>query len=339
MTTVRMSDVASRAGVSMKTVSNVLNGYPHITARTRAKVEAAIAELDYKPNVSARSLRKGRVGVIALAVPQLAAPYFAELAAAVSRAAKRQGVAVLIEQTDGDPAAEKLVLDGLRDRLIDGILFSPAGPGHRPTAPARPIVLLGEHQYAGLDNVAVDSARAAYDATAHLLGLGRRRIAVIGDAAEAAQRTGYRKALQAAGLIAEPALELRRPGSHFGGTDRQHGAGAMRRLLKLPEPPDAVVCGNDLLALGALRVLGEAGLSVPGDVAVMGFGDLGDGRHHSPALSTVSPDREQLAELALTLLLDRIAGTGPPGPRQLTVPHTLKLRDSTHSLAVTPARA
>ena len=130
--TTRLSDVAARAGVSVKTVSNVINDYPHITAQTRAKVEAAIAALDYRPNVSARSLRKGRSDFIALAIPEMASPYFAELGAAISRAAKRRGITVLIDQTEGEAAAEKLVLDGMRGQLIDGIIFSPI-----TTAPAK----------------------------------------------------------------------------------------------------------------------------------------------------------------------------------------------------------
>lgn len=141
--TVRMRDVAQRAGVSLKTVSNVINHYPHVTPATRARVETAIAELDYRPNLGARSLRSGRCGMIALAIPDLAQLYFAGLAAAVGRAAKNRGVAVLIEQTEGDAVAEQLVLDGLRDRLVDGILLWPTASAGA-AAPSRPVVLLGD---------------------------------------------------------------------------------------------------------------------------------------------------------------------------------------------------
>ncbi|MEU4601814.1 LacI family DNA-binding transcriptional regulator [Kribbella sp. NPDC023972] len=142
--TARMRDVAQRAGVSVKTVSNVLNHYPHVTPETRARVDAAIAELDYRPNLGARSLRKGRCGVIALVIPDLAVQYFAGLAGAVGRAAKKRGVAVLIEQTDGHGAAEDLALDGLRDRLVDGVLLWPTAPTGTAADPSRPVVLLGE---------------------------------------------------------------------------------------------------------------------------------------------------------------------------------------------------
>src|SRR3954470_17512629 len=328
----RLSDVAARAGVSVKTVSNVINNYPHITAQTRAKVEAAIAELEYTPNVSARSLRKGRSDFIALAVPEMASPYFAELGAAVSRAAKKRGITVLIDQTEGEPAAEKLVLDGMRGQLIDGIIFSPittapARIGHADTA--KPLLLLGERHAGGnLDHVAVDSVQAAYDATTHLISLGRRRVAAIGvgggAGTGAVRRKGYRKALKAAGLPHDPALELAGTGYH-----REDGAASMRALLELPERPDAVFCFNDLLALGALRTLAEAGLSVPADVAVGGFDDIEDGRSHSPTLTTTPPDKEWLAENAVSLRLERIAGTGSPARRDLCVPYSLQIREST----------
>jgi DNA-binding LacI/PurR family transcriptional regulator len=142
--TARMRDVAQRAGVSVKTVSNVLNHYPHVTPETRARVEAAIAELDYRPHLGARWLRKGRCGVIALVIPDLAVEYFARLAGAVGRAAKKRGVAVLIEQTDGHGAAEDLALDGLRDRLVDGVLLWPTAPTGTAADSSRPVVLLGE---------------------------------------------------------------------------------------------------------------------------------------------------------------------------------------------------
>ena len=329
--TSRLSDVAARAGVSVKTVSNVINDYPHITAQTRAKVESAIAALDYRPNVSARSLRKGRSDFIALAIPEMASPYFAELGAAISRAAKRRGITVLIDQTEGEAAAEKLVLDGMRGQLIDGIIFSPI-----TTVPAKltvaytgkPLVLLGERPAGGqFDRVAVDSVKASYDATTHLIALGRRRIAAIGvggTSTGAVRRKGYRKALKAAGLPHDPALELAGTGYH-----RPDGAASMRELLALPEPPDAVFCFNDLLALGALRTLADAGLKVPGDVAVVGFDDIDDGRYHAPSLTTISPDKEWLADNAVSLLLERIAGTGEAARRDLTVPYTLEIREST----------
>jgi DNA-binding LacI/PurR family transcriptional regulator len=162
--TARMRDVARRAGVSVKTVSNVINHYPHVTPSTRAKVEAAIAELDYRPNLGARSLRRGRCGVIALVIPDLAVEYFAGLAGAVGREAKKRGVAVLIEQTDGDRVVEDLALDGLRDRLVDGILLWPSASAGTAVAPSRPVVLLGKGRSdLAFDRVPIEPSQSPND--------------------------------------------------------------------------------------------------------------------------------------------------------------------------------
>lgn len=179
----RMRDVAQRAGVSLKTVSNVINHYSHVTPTTRARVEAAIAELDYRPDLGARLLRNGRCGMIALAVPDLATPPFARLAAAVGRAAKNRGIAVVIEQTEGDAGAEDHVLDGLRDRLVDGILFWPtAATGS--ASPSRPVVLLGDGRSdLTLDRVSLTQSSGHDTLAAAAVDLLLDRVAGIGPAA------------------------------------------------------------------------------------------------------------------------------------------------------------
>lgn len=147
-----MHDVAAVAGVSIKTVSNVINGYPYIRAETRARVEAAIEQLGYRVNLTARSLRRGRTGMIGLAVPELRLPYFAELADSVIRAADVRGVVVLIEQTSGSRERELEVLHGPRRHLTDGLIFSPLALGpqdHDEFAVDVPIVLLGERIFGG----------------------------------------------------------------------------------------------------------------------------------------------------------------------------------------------
>ena len=330
----RLSDVAARAGVSVKTVSNVINDYPHITAQTRAKVEAAIEALDYTPNVSARSLRKGRSDFIALAIPEMASPYFAELGAAISRAAKKRGITVLIDQTEGEAAGEKLVLNGMRGQLIDGIIFSPITTSPAKidlAATAKPLVLLGERHAGGtLDHVAVDSVQASFDATTHLISIGRRRIAAIGvgggAGTGAVRRKGYRKALKAAGLEHDPALELAGTGYH-----REDGAASMRALLALPEPPDAVFCFNDLLALGALRTLADAGLSVPGDVAVVGFDDIAMAAWPLHDLTTLRCDMQAMARESVRLVLRRIRDRRAENEVVVLVPDLVE-RSSTWAL-------
>jgi DNA-binding LacI/PurR family transcriptional regulator len=330
----RLKDVAERAGVSVKTVSNVVNGYVHVRPDTRARVMEAIAALDYRPNISARNLRGGRTGIIALAVPDFDIPYFAELAKYVVNAAARHGWTVLIDQTNGDPEQERLVASGIRDHMIDGLIFSPltlAGADLDAGAKATPMVLLGERVAHGpADHVAIDNVAAARDVTAHLVGLGRRRIAAIGaqhtaEAATARLRlAGYGEALRTAGLEHDEALIAPALAWH-----RADGAEAMSALLAAGARPDAVVCFNDTLALGAMRALHDAGLRVPDDVAVAGFDDIEDGRFSVPTLTTVAPDKADLARIAVDLLAARLTAAEGMPPSEQTVPHRLIPREST----------
>lgn len=329
-----LRDVAARAGVSVKTVSNVVNGYPHVTPTTRARVETALRELNYRPNVSARSLRRGRSGLIALALPELDAPYFAELAHSVIRVAEEHGWTVLIDQTDGLRDRELMVLDGIRPHLVDGLVVSPLATGREDLEARRddtPLVLLGERIFDGpADHVAIDNVAAARTATEHLLSIGRRRIAAVGDQAAAGsatawlRRAGYAAALGEAGVRLEPGYVV--PVDAY---RRQDGARAMAALLDLPTPPDAVFCFNDLMALGALRTLAERGVRVPDDVAVMGIDDIEDGRFSTPTLTTIAPDKAGIARLALDLLASRLTADDGHAPREVRAEFALIVREST----------
>ncbi|GAA0817142.1 LacI family DNA-binding transcriptional regulator [Spirilliplanes yamanashiensis] len=331
-----LKDVAARAGVSIKTVSNVVNGYVHVAPGTRARVQEAIDALGYRPNAAARQLRGGRSGVIALALPELQMPYFAELAGFIVQAAERHAWTVLIDQTDGQVERERNLVSGLRRHAIDGLIFSPlalAGGDLARGEAGTPMVLLGERVWHGpADHVAIDNTAAAGDAVRHLAGLGRRRIAAIGAQAQSSAITahqrlaGYRAALSECGLPYDASLVVA-----VDSFRRADGAAAMAALLDRADPPDAVFCFNDLLALGAIRTLLDRGVAVPDEVAVMGFDDIEDGRFSSPTLSTVSPDTARIARLAVDLLAERL-GEDPAeaaAPRELKVKHTLMLREST----------
>jgi len=330
---VTLRDVARRAGVSVRTVSNVVNDFPYVSPETRARVQKALDELGYRPNLVARNLRRGRTGMIALVVPELAVPYFAELADLVMAEAGEHGYTTIIDQTHGDIERERQIIHpSTRAMLFDGLIFSPLGMGEAELRQRvkTPIVLLGERiAGGGFDYVAFDNVAAARRATEHLIALGRRRIAAIGaqpwDHGETAQyRTqGYHDALVSAGRSVEPDLLVRTPHFH-----RADGAAAMARLLDLPEPPDAVFCFNDLLALGAIRTLLERGYRVPEDVAVIGFDDIEDGRYSTPTLTTVSPDKQRIAAAAVEYLLERLEGEDK-APRTLMVDFTLVVREST----------
>jgi len=330
-----LHDVANLAGVSIKTVSNVINDYPYIRPATREKVEAAIAQLGYQPNLTARSLRSGRTGVIGLALPELSLSYFAELADSVMKAAERRGVTVLIEQTGGDRDRELDVLTSSRRQLTDGLLFSALGLGQddaRLLEVPYPVVLLGERIFDGpTDHVTMRNVEAARAATEFLLERGHRRIAVVGAhegeviGSAGLRLAGYREALDAAGVEFDPGL--------IGYTDlwhRSNGARSMRELLASGVPFDAVFAFNDTLALGAMRVLQEAGIRVPDGVAVIGFDNLDEAQYSLPSLTTVDPGREEIAETAVRILLERIADkTGEQAPRELFADFSIVEREST----------
>ncbi|MEY9928974.1 LacI family repressor for deo operon, udp, cdd, tsx, nupC, and nupG [Catenulispora sp. GP43] len=335
-----LKDVAERAGVSIKTVSNVVNGYAFITPATRERVERAIAETGYRPNLGARSLRKGRTGFIVLAVPELDNPYFAELTGLVITAAHRRQWTVLVEQTQGSREREQAVITSMGPQRIDAAILSPLAmePADLLSAdPATPLVLLGERDIPGpADHVAIDNVAAARTVVEHLIGIGRRRIAVIGDqpgkngGTSALRTAGHRQALDAAGLPYDPGLVI--PVENY---QRADGAAAMAHLLALPEPPDAVFCCNDLLAIGAMRAGAERGVSVPDQVAIAGFDDIAEGSYSLPSLTTIAPDKAAIAEAAVNLADRRVdpirGGRGEKGaePQDVRAPFALKVREST----------
>jgi DNA-binding LacI/PurR family transcriptional regulator len=336
-------DVAEAAGVSVRTVSNVVSGHPHVSQHVRDRVTRAISELGYRPSELARSLKVGRSGLVGLVLPDLDDPYFAELTKVFVEEGSRRGLTVVIDQADGDPDRERLFIDRTQDgSLFDALVISPIGlkPVDLQAVDARrPVVFLGERLFPRFDQVMIDNRMAAREAVAHLIGTGRRRIAAIGaldgDTETSSLRlAGYSDALASAGIDEDASLV-----PVVDSFRRQAGASAMQALLDLPEPPDAVFCFTDPLALGALRALALRGLTAPGDVAVVGFDDVEDGRFSTPSLSTVSPDKRQIAVTAFDLLEAKLAGD-PPGGEALTIaPHRLEVRESSRAPATGVTRS
>ena len=327
-----MRDVAKLAEVSQRTVSNVVNGYRHVKPETRERVEAAIEALRYRPNVSAQKLRRGRTGMVALALPQIAAPYFAELADHVQRRAAERGITLLIDQTGGSRERELLVLDGYRSNIIDGLILSPLAVTPFDLTNRGldfPTVLLGESiDNGGVIHVSIDNVAAARAMTGHLLGLGRRRIATIGAIPDtpgpANRRTrGYTEAMHGADLpvpayLTFPTASWTRSAGHAIATD----------ILESKAEVDAVFCFNDTLALGLIKGLQSQGVRIPDDVAVTGWDDIEECSYSTPTLTSVAPDKEGIARLAVDHLLDRIAGV-PLETTEILADFHLAVREST----------
>jgi DNA-binding LacI/PurR family transcriptional regulator len=330
---VSLKDVAQAAGVSIKTVSNVVNDYPFVSDATRSRVQSVISQMGYRPNLSARRLRKGRSGLIALSLPEISAPYFAELADEVVAAAERRGLTVLIDKTGGQRGHEQVAASGIRDNLVDGTIASPLAMTAADVdtlGRTHPLVLLGERlALVTVDHVAIDSISAARAATKHLIDIGRRVVAVIGTGDEISKTGrlrlhGYEEALADAGLPQDATLHGDARWFH-----RPDGYAAMNELLRTRPDIDGVFCFNDLLAIGALRALREAGRRVPDDVAVVGFDDVEECMYTAPPLTSVSPDKRAVAETAVDLLIQRMDGTGPTQPREVFPPYRLVVREST----------
>jgi DNA-binding LacI/PurR family transcriptional regulator len=328
-------DVAQAANVSVRTVSNVVNGYVHVAEATRARVLQAIADLDYRPSELARSLKRGRSGLIGLVLPELDTPYFAELTRAIVEEGAQRGITVVIDQTDGDLNRERDLIDRTEHgSLFDALIISPLAL--RPTDVSgidldRPLVFLGEKAFPRFDQVRIDNLLAAREAVTHLIESGRRRIAVIGAerkrrASSSVRLAGYRDALAGAAIATDESLI-----EYVAAFRRIEGAAAMARLLDRSDPPDAVFCFSDPLALGAMRTLLARGVGVPDDVAVVGFDDVEDGRFVTPSLSTVSPDKRYIATTALDRIATRLENpSGAPGTLTIA-PHQLIVRESSRS--------
>ncbi|TDD13767.1 LacI family DNA-binding transcriptional regulator [Nonomuraea diastatica] len=338
-----IKDVAKLAGVSIKTVSNVLNGYPYLTPATKAKVQEAVIELDYRPNISARNLRRGRTGIIALALPSMSSPYFAELAERIVREAEKHDLTVLIDCTAGDLEREKLVVEGFRGRLIDGVIlqhWSLSERYLRSRPDKTPLVLLGERPVRSADNVAIDSREAAQTAVTHLLEIGRRRIGVLGarggrrrpgqPQAAGLRHEGYAKALDAYGIPFDPALVVSPRGAH----NPEEVATSVAELLAKAPDIDAIFCLNDRVALAAIRALITRGVRVPSDIAVVGIDDIEAARLTTPSLTTIAPDKAGIARTAVEMLAEQIGGTDRPA-RRVTADAHLIARESTLGSALT----
>lgn len=300
----------------------------------RLRVQTAIDELEYQPNLLARSLRQGRTGTIGLLLPEIGVPYFGELAHQVVDQAREFGLSVRIDETGAGRQYERDLLEDMpRSGHVDGILLSAywlTGPELTLIRPRVPVVMLGERAISStLDHVGIDNVAAARDMTAHLAATGRTRIAAVVERPHPRTPTsrqrlkGYRAALQAAGLDFDPALVARVPVYPH----RGDGATAMARLLAAPLRPDAVFCFNDLVATGVLRELHEQRVRTPDDISVVGFDDIEETRFTIPSLSSVAPDKRLIARRALQLLKNRIEGFSGP-PQRIEIPYGLALRES-----------
>ncbi|MET9384475.1 LacI family DNA-binding transcriptional regulator [Streptomyces sp. NPDC002928] len=333
MATIR--DVAKAAGVSAMTVSNVINEHPGVRPATRDKVLDAMARLDYRVNVAARNLRKGRTGTIGFAVPEINRPYYGRLAAAVIAAAERRGLRVSVEQTGALVENELAALTRSRNRLYDGLIISAVGLGANDAEWSKvdhPVVVLGERMFSGrVDHIAMPNVDASRAATHHLIERGCRRIAflrgAVGHDADVSslRQSGYRQALASAGLAPDADLE-----QCLTAFTMEAGARCARQMVSDGLDFDGVFCVTDTVAMGVLRGLADAGVRVPHDVKVIGFDNVDESAFLVPSLSTVDPDHDTMAEHAVARLVRRIEQPGPAvEPEECVGRFSVVVREST----------
>jgi LacI family transcriptional regulator, repressor for deo operon, udp, cdd, tsx, nupC, and nupG len=327
----RIKDVAALAGVSLKTVTNVVHDRPYVRDETRARVRAAIEQLDYRPSLAGRRLRSGRSNMVTLAVPRIDEPYLGALAHAMIAAAGRRGYTVLIDETN-TPEQEAEAASGYPGHGVDGIIYSPLALNPQRMAAMShntPMVLLGEPlPDSTADYVAIDNEESAREVVDHLTSQGRTRIAFLGGHPDKWTDVGEQRAIAVLKRLSEAGLPASRTQVIISGPfTREEGEQQARDHEATIRGYDALICASDLLAIGAMAGLRSIGIEVPHDMAVVGWDNIADGRYHRPSLSTVAPDLTALAETTMTALVLRIEGDRSPAA-SYRVPHHLVVRES-----------
>lgn len=330
MTTIR--DVARRAGVAPITASRALNASGYVSAATRARVEAAAAELNYVPNMLANSLRSNRTHTLALVLSDISNPFWTTVARGVEDAASRSGFTVIYCNTDADERKQAQYVSMLLRRRVDGVLLVPASSSSesvRALQAQNVKVVVLDHllKDVAVDIVRGDSCEGARRLVNHLIALGHRRIALLTGATDvftAQERAaGYRQALHAAGIPCDERLVL------FGAYTVASGAALAERVLALDSRPTAIFAANNFLAAGALRTLYRHGLRVPADVSLASFDDLPIDYLVEPFFTVVKQPAYELGARAAELLLVRIHAPAGKPCQEIVLPTELVVRAST----------
>lgn len=323
-------EVARLAGVSQATVSRVLHGHPKVRSDTRERVQQALAQVDYQPNLMARAMKTARSGSIGVVVARLSNPLYPALLQEISTALHRQDLRMMV--WDAEHGGERPAGVALRQGLIDGIIVTTATEqstlAREAAASGAPVVLVNRTlSDVSSDQVSSDNLDGGRQIARYLTGAGRRRIAMISGPPEAStirdRAQGFRQALGEAGVVL-PSHYI----GHVGIFSHAAGRDAVLRLLELSQPPDAVFCANDVIALGAIDGARRRGLRVPEDVWIVGYDDIEMAGWDAYDLTTVRQPLSEMAELATTLLVRRISGAAEV-PALHCLPNELVIRGST----------
>ncbi|WP_231391949.1 LacI family DNA-binding transcriptional regulator [Arthrobacter sp. 35W] len=301
-----MQDVATRAKVSAKTVSRVFNDDPHVTEDTRQRVQSAMRELKYVPNMMARTFREGKSAVIGIAVPDVADPFFAAVTKGIELAARENDMAIVVTSLGDNPSLEQSIIETTVRHQIGGLIMAPIADDQSYLArwqDSFPIVFIDRApSKLNADYFVEDDFGGAFDATQHLIAHGHRRVAIVGDSTEVPTTRlrfqGYLAALDAAGM--EHSEELIALGSR----DADAAAQVCQRLLALPDPPTAIFSSNARFSTGVFPALQRMGRT---DIALISFGDFPMADVLQPSVSVIDQDPRHVGRVAAERILARIA--------------------------------
>ena len=321
---VSIKDIAKAAGVSHSTVSRALSDSPLVSAETKGRIQLLAREMGYSPDAQARSLVMGRTQTVGVVVTTLVDPFIAEIVQSIENTAHMHEYCVILASSDSDPEREIAAVEMLHSKRVDGVIVISSRVGalyqNHLDSLAVPVVLLNSHsEQRGpyTFSVGVDNARGGFAATTHLVDAGHRRIAYVRGAAEhsndLARFDGYCQALSVADVAFDPALVVPGTGCAEGGER------ALDVLSVLSNRPTAVFCYNDMTAIGLLQAARGKGLSVPGDLAVVGFDDIPLASYVEPSLTTVAQPTGELGQQAMKMVLDLLSASGEDGRKVANV--------------------
>ena len=312
-----IADVARKAGVSVSTVSHVVNGTRRVAPDTARAVEAAIASLSYRPNIMARSLKAASTRSVGIAISSISNPYFSDIICAIETECARLGMMVFLSDTEDDPDRELEVVMALHQRRVDGIILAPSpDPDRRTLAYLRdvglPCVLVDRMPDPTFDQVGITNREAMRTLVARVAAHGHRRIGYVGGnpgfATTLARIAGYREGLAGAGGAIDERLLV------TGSATTNSAMQAAERLLDLDQPPTALVGGNNLATIGIMKAIHRRGLRVPKDISIVGFDDFEWADCFEPRLTLVAQPCAEIGRRAAFLLMERIAA--PQGARR-----------------------
>ncbi|MEZ4508170.1 MAG: LacI family DNA-binding transcriptional regulator [Eubacteriales bacterium] len=330
---VKIEDVARAAGVSVATVSRVLNEQGHVLPETQEKVRKAADELRYQPNLSARNLRKNESRIILILAPNFSNPYYSNVLAGICDVSRNLGYSTLIYNTyDSNALDQTLVSHLFQKNRADGMITLAVNRDDRwltQVAGKYPIVQCSEYvEDEPIPHISVDNRSAAKESVSMLVAQGHRRIGIVTSAnrylSSANRMRGYLDALEEAGIAQDESLIAYASADYSFASGKQ----AARELLSLPEPPSAIFCVSDILALGVIAAAGKMGLQVPWDLSVTGFDDVDYTTMFHPYLTTVSVPCYDLGRRSMQLLYDQIAQK-PGAEREVYLPHKVIVRETT----------